>query len=39
MESLTDAIDAIRSHIHQVNEFEIYANNTTNSLHNDYVYK
>uniref|UniRef100_A0A915AXL5 Elongation of very long chain fatty acids protein n=1 Tax=Parascaris univalens TaxID=6257 RepID=A0A915AXL5_PARUN len=39
MESFNNAIDAIRSHIYQLNEFEIYANNTTNSLHNDYVYK
>ncbi|KHN74748.1 Putative fatty acid elongation protein 4 [Toxocara canis] len=39
MGSLNRAMQLIRSQIDHFSDFGIYANNTTTSLHNDYVYK
>ncbi|VDK63109.1 unnamed protein product [Anisakis simplex] len=36
---LYEAFRSIRWHIGQINQFDVYRNNSTLSLHNDYVYK
>lgn len=39
MKIMIDALNTIYYHLKQINEFEVYANNSTHSLHNNYVYK
>uniref|UniRef100_A0A0M3IMM9 Elongation of very long chain fatty acids protein n=1 Tax=Ascaris lumbricoides TaxID=6252 RepID=A0A0M3IMM9_ASCLU len=36
---IQDALSSINRQIKQMNDFELYRNNSTHSLHNNYVYK
>uniref|UniRef100_A0A915AY29 Elongation of very long chain fatty acids protein n=1 Tax=Parascaris univalens TaxID=6257 RepID=A0A915AY29_PARUN len=39
MKTMRYALSTIYYHLKQINEFDVYANNSTHSLHNNYVYK